>query len=51
MIPAASEGETCEGECGLSEGLCKLKLLDALVPGVEGREEFVELTPGGGYQE
>ena len=51
MIPAASAGETGEGECGRSAGLCKLKLLEALLLGVVGREELEEPTTEGGYQE
>ena len=52
MIPAASAGETSEGECGLSAGLlCKLKLLEALLLGVVGWEELGELTREEGYQE
>ena len=51
MIPAASAGETGEGECCRSAGLCKLKLLEALLLGVVGWEELGELTREEGYQE
>lgn len=46
-MPAASAGETCEGDCGRSEGLCRLKL----PPVVEECEEFRELTTEGGYHD
>lgn len=51
MMPAASAGETCDGDCGRSEGLCILKLLEALLLGVEGREALGELTTDGGYHD
>ena len=51
IIPAASAGETCDGDCGLSEVLCELKLLEEALLGVPGRDEFGELTTDGGYQD
>ena len=51
VIPAASAGETCDGDCGLSEVLCELKLLEEALLGVPGRDEFGELTTDGGYQD
>lgn len=51
MTPAASAGETDDGECDHSAGLCELKLLEALLLGVAGREELVEPTTEGGYHE
>lgn len=50
-MPAASAGETCDGDWGRSEGLCRLKLLEVLLLGVEGREELGEVTTDGGYQD
>ena len=37
IMPAASAGETCDGDCGLEE----------VLPGVPGREELTE----GGYHD
>ena len=51
VIPAASAGETCDGDCGLSEVLCELKLLEEALLGVPGRDEFGELITDGGYQD
>jgi hypothetical protein len=51
IIPAASAGETCDGDCGRSVGLCELKLLEEVLPGVPGREELGELSTEGGYQD
>lgn len=50
-MPAASAGDTCDGDCGLSVGLCELKLPEEVLPGVPGREELGELTTDGGYQD
>lgn len=50
-MPAASDGETCDVECGRSAGLWVLKLPEELTLGVAGREEPVELTTEGGYHE
>ena len=51
MMPAASEGETWDGDCGRSAGLCRLKLVEELLLGVSGREELGELCKDGGYHE
>ena len=51
VIPAASAGKTCDGDGGLSEVLCELKLLEEALHGVPGRDEFGELTTDGGYHD
>lgn len=47
IMPAASAGETCDGDCGLSESLCELEWLEEVLPGVAGREELTD----GGYHD
>lgn len=47
IMPAASAGETCDGDCGLSESLCELEWLEEVLPGVPGREELTD----GGYHD
>lgn len=49
-MPAASAGETCDGDPGRSAGLVGLKLPEELRLEVEGREEF-GVTTDGGYQD
>ena len=51
IISAASEGETCKPESGLSDGFCGLKLLDKLLPVSESREELGESTTEEGYDD
>lgn len=51
MMPAASVGETCDGDCGLSENLCELEWLEEVLPGVPGREELGVLTTDDGYHD
>jgi len=36
IIATASAGETCDGDCGLSEVLCELKLVEEALLGVPG---------------
>lgn len=50
-MPAASAGETRDGDWGLSAGLCRLKLLEEVLLGVAGREDVGELITDGGYHE
>lgn len=51
ITPAASVGETCEGDCSLSVGLCEPQPLEEVPLGVAGLEELGEVTTDGGYQD